>query len=340
MACPKDTYSDTLANEKCTPCPDGTFTVDIGATSASQCVMPITRSNCLKLYNNAKLSFDSSNAPTGTSLYYGLTEDKFSVTSGIYNPYDSVGKNLSKCVINKRLEDRSKVCKGNREFTINSCGTAVTNSKSLLQAYEYVNAKGICVDKDGLTIPYPILAPRGSKGSPDSVLAHVVKCTNPEDAKTCSYNYPIGGVNYQLNPCVGRDLIYDFDKEDCIDPGVNTVIGETNNCQTHQVFDTVTGKCLNVTVPIKSMPPNTRGKLVQGDYRDCKTTNMGDCTVVYKNMPRDSTQNARITNPCPTPANLSNTIFNFDTYRCEPKIQSFTDYKKGGSYRLETPIIG
>jgi hypothetical protein len=137
-------------------------------------------------------------------------------------------------------------------------------------------------------------------------------------------------------------MIYDFDKEDCVDPATNTLAGSSNTCQPYQVFDTVTSKCLNVTVPIKSMPPNTKGKLVQGDYRDCKTTTMGDCTIVYKNKASDITQYASTSNPCPTKDSPSNTIYNFDTYSCEApaRTQGFKNYASNTNYHLERPIIG
>jgi hypothetical protein len=345
IKCPKNTYSDTVGNESCKPCPSGSFTDDVGATSVRECLRPMTASNCVNIYNDSQLGFDKTTAPTGKSLYYGLTTDNFTLSrlSGTYDPSDLVSNNISKCVLNKRLEDRAAVCSSNREIETTSCGTAVTNSKSLLQAYEFVNAKGICVDKSGVPIPYPTLKPSGTTGSPDSILAHIVSCTNPQDAKTCSYNFPIGGVTHQTNPCTSRGLVYDFDKEDCVDPAVNTVDGETNNCKTYQAFDTVTGKCLDVITPIKSMPPNTKGTLVQGNYRDCKTTNMGDCTVVYKNKATDDTEYANTVNPCPTSASPSNTVYNFDTYRCEPPSrQAFMDYVTANktNYRLEMPVIG
>jgi hypothetical protein len=341
ITCPKNTYADTTGNEKCKACPNGTFTDDVGATSSTQCLPVMTTSNCVDIYNNSQIAFDSSTKPTGKSLYYGLTADNFTLlaSTGSYNPSDQVSDNLSKCVLNKRLEDRSAICNSNREIS----GTAVTDSKSLLQAYEFVNAKGVCVNKSGVPIPYPTLKPPGTKGSSESILAHIVSCANPEDAKTCSYNFPIGGVTHQANPCTSRGLIYDFDKEDCVDPATNTVDGVTNNCKTYQAFDTVTGKCLDVITPIKSMPPNTKGSLVQGDYRDCKTTNMGDCVVVYKNKANDITEYANTVNPCPTKKNPTNTVYNFDTYRCEPPSkQAFMDYVTTNktNYRLEMPVIG
>ena len=345
IICPKNTYADTSGSEECTPCPAGKFTNDVGARSATDCLRKITTSDCIDIYNDSQLSFDSSNAPTGKTLYYGLNADNFTLltSSSTYNPSDSVDLNISKCVLDKRLEDRSDVCKSNSPITINSCGTAITNSKSLLQAYEFVNSKGICVNMAGTPIPYPTLNPPGTTGGPDDVLAHIVSCTNPRDAKTCSYNFPIGGVTHQTNPCTSRNLIYDFESEDCVDPSVNTIGGTSNNCENHQVFDAVTGRCLDVIVPIKSMPPNTKGRIVQGDYRDCKTTTMGDCTVVYKNKASDITKYASTSNPCPVGTSLSNTVYNFDTYSCEPpSTQAFMDYVTANktNYHLERPIIG
>jgi hypothetical protein len=280
--------------------------------------------------------------PTGKSLYFNLTADNFNIlgSNDTVKPTDSMQSNISKCVINQRLKDRSDICKKNSAIKADSCGSAVgTDSKSLLQAFEFVNSKGVCVDKSGGTIPYPTIRPQGTKGTAENVLAHIVKCTDPQNSKTCTYNYPLDGVTHTTNPCTDRNMIYDFDKEECTDPSVNTVDQKSNNCNTNQVFDPVTGKCLNVITPIKAMPPNTKGKLVEGDYRDCKTINMGDCTVVYKKKATEDTEIADTVNPCPTVFNPNNTIYNFNTYSCEaPSTQGFVNYSNE-NYRLETPVI-
>ena len=342
VKCPKDSYSDKTSAIGCTKCPEGYFTDEQGATTLSDCVKALKTSDCVDIYKTARYEFDSLTKPTGKSLYFNLTADNFNIlgSNDTIKPTDSMQSNISKCVINQRLKDRSDICKKNSAIKADSCGSAVgTDSKSLLQAFEYVNSKGICVDKSGGTIPYPTIRPQGTKGTAENVLAHIVKCTDPQNSKTCTYNYPLDGVTHTTNPCTDRNMIYDFDKEECTDPSVNTVDPKSNNCNTNQVFDPVTGKCLNVVTPIKAMPPNTKGKLVEGDYRDCKTINMGDCTVVYKKKATEDTEIADTVNPCPTVFNPSNTIYNFDTYSCEkPSTQGFVNYSNE-NYRLETPII-
>lgn len=342
IKCPKDSYSDKISQSGCTKCPDGYFTDEQGATSLSDCVKAVQQLDCVDVYKNAHYVFDSSTNPTGRTRYFDLIPDNFNIldSNDIVKPTDTMEDNISKCVINQRLKNRSDVCKQNSAIIADSCGSAVgTDSKSLLQAYEFVNSKGICVDKNGNSIPYPTTRPPKTKGTGENILAHIVKCTDPENAATCTYSYPLDGNIHYSNPCANRNMIYDFDKEECVDPSVNTVEPTTNNCDTNEVFDPVTSKCLNVIIPIKAMPPNTKGQLVKGDYRDCKTINMGDCTVVYKKKASEDPAMADTVNPCPNVFSPSNTIYNFDTYSCEkPTTQRFVNYSNT-NYKLETPVI-
>jgi hypothetical protein len=313
--CPKDTYSDATEKEICTPCPSNTFTKSTGSTSIEDCTKTINTSDCLLSYTNTGLNFNETTKSQGNSLYYDLNTSDFNIAkdNSSISSVDSNDVILTKCILNKRLSERSELCQSNSPITTNSDGKVEqTNSHSLLQSFEYVNSKGICVDKTGTYIPYPELNPLGAIGSKEGVLSHIVKCSNPNDAKTCSYEYPLNGIKYTYNPCTSIGMVYDFDNEICVDPQTTAKSSLDNVCQTYQVYDPVTGKCLNVIKPVQTMPPNTKGFITKGDYKNCRTIDKGDCTLVYRLSSIDDTKTASTTNPC-----TSNNVFNFNTYTCD-----------------------
>jgi hypothetical protein len=82
----------------------------------------------------------------------------------------------------------------------------------------------------------------GTIGSKEGVLSHIISCSNPNDPKTCSYEYPLNGIKYTYNPCTTIGMVYDFDKEICVDPQTSSASNFDNVCQTYQVYDAVTGK--------------------------------------------------------------------------------------------------
>jgi len=325
--CPKDTYSDSTDKEVCIPCPSYSFTDSTGSTSIADCKKTIDTSDCLLSYTKKGLNFNESTKSQGNSLYYDLNNSDFNIVkdNSIITSADPIDKILTKCILNKRLSERSELCQTNSPITKNPDGTVVqTNSQSLLQAFEYVNSKGICVDKDGNYIPYSELNPIGTIGSKEGVLSHIISCSNPNDPKTCSYEYPLNGIKYTYNPCTTIGMVYDFDKEICVDPQTSSASNFDNVCQTYQVYDAVTGKCLDVIKPILTMPPNTKGSITKRDYKDCKTIDKGDCTLVYKLSSIDDTKLASTTNPC-----TSDTVFNFNTYTCDvpDKSSGFANYR-------------
>ena len=332
--CPENTYSDTPGAEKCAPCPQGSQTASTGATSSSQCLTSMTATNCTDAYRASHLSFDDSVDPNGSTLYYGLTTDNFSLTTNSMMGENSTkDDNISKCVLNKRLQNRSSICKQN-----SGASKSPYNSSSLLQAFEYTNSKGICVDKKGNAIPYPTTLPPRTIGSSDSVLAHITGCTNTNDAKTCTYQYLNNGVIQAQNPCVIVDKIYDFDIDLCVDPSS----ASSSGCENYQVYDHVTGKCHDVTNPVNKMPPRTRGLLKSSDYRDCVTTNKGDCTVVYRMNTAQSAGDAAVDNICPPPSLPSYTVYDFDKNACVAPSKGYkkTISKSGfNDYQLQKPII-
>jgi len=336
MKCPKNSYASSINSTSCTPCPPGEFTLKEGSKSILDCKKDMTVDECPSLYLNNNLSFDTNNPPKGKSKYYNLSKDNFNLLpESDFSKNDSGDIKLSKCILNKRISERSDICQNNKTYKI-SCGNKLisTDSPSLTQSYEFTNAKGVCVDKNGKNIPYPTTAPPGTIGSADAILGHIISCTDPSDMRTCTYQYVENNMIFTKNPCTSRNMIYDFDKEQCINSTTQTLNNKLNYCANNQVSDPITGNCVDVIKPVKAMPPNTKGSLTSTDYMNCKTIDGGDCTVVYKASPNEDTEKAATSNPCPTPNEPSNTIFNFNTYRCEAPLRSgFQDY------RIQKPII-
>ena len=326
--CPENMYSDTTGSTSCSQCPPGSQTESTGSTSADQCLTTMSTKTCTDLYLAKHLSFNEGTDPTGSTLYYELTPDNFSLTSDSSStPNNNKDDNISKCVLNKRLQNRSSICKQNSAA---ACPPSRYNSSSLLQAYEFTNAKGICVDKKGDNIPYPATLPPKTIGSADSVLAHIVGCMNPNDAKTCTYQYLYNGAILNQNPCIAVNKIYDFDVDLCVNPSSATSSG----CENYQVYDNVTGRCHDVIKPLNSLPPNTTGLLKNSDYRDCVTTDKGDCTVVYRSNTAQSAMDASTNNPCPPSSLPSYTVYDFNKNECvQPSRSGFQNY------RLDKPII-
>ena len=275
MKCPKNTYASSTNSSSCTPCPSGQFTVDEGSTSILDCKKGMTIDDCPSLYLNNNLSFDLSNPPKGKSKYYKLTKDNFNLFPDSYSSQnDSDDIKLSKCVLNKRISERADICQSNKGYKINCENQLIsTDSPSLTQSYEFTNAKGICVDKNGKKIPYPTTAPPGTIGSADAILSHIITCTDPSDLRTCSYQYVENNMIFEKNPCTSRNMIYDFDKEQCINSTTQTINKKLNYCANNQVSDPITGQCVDVVKPVKAMPPNTQGSLSSTDYMNCKTIN-------------------------------------------------------------------
>ena len=336
LKCPINTYSSKTNSTSCTRCPKGHFTVGEGSTSFYDCKINMTVDECPKLYLNTNLSFDVNNPPKGKSKYYNLKSDDFNITpDSYYSQHDSDTSKLAKCVLNQRLCERSDTCKANKGYTINYLNEILANgTASLTQAYEFTNAKGICVDKTGNKIPYPTIAPPGTIGSADAVLSHITYCSDPSNPRTCSYQYVENNMVFTNNPCTVRKLIYDFDKEQCINSTTDTINKKLNYCANNQVSDYVTGNCIDVMKPVNAMPPNTKGAITSSDYKNCKTINGGDCTVVYKTSANQNTELASTTNPCPPIDKPTDTIFNFNKYKCEAPVKSgFQDY------RIQRPII-
>jgi hypothetical protein len=152
--------------------------------------------------------------------------------------------------------------------------------------------------------------PPNSQGSDKAMLLALASC-----GETPTFNYKNNGVTQSTNPCTNS--FYDFDKEACVDALGISISSGSGGCSSSTVYDTATNACVPVRVSVKPGNPqlnNTTGSPSQGDFRDCKTVDQGDCTIVFK----DSSGSTTTTNPC----TATNQVYNFATKTCVAKTKS------------------
>ena len=109
------------------------------------------------------------------------------------------------------------------------------------------------------------------------------------------------------NPCIPLRSWYDFDKQDCVSATGGLVT--TINCTSNTVYIPQVNACVPVRKPFSSQPLNTVNSpslTKPGDFGDCKTTDIGDCTPYYK-----SDNVFTKTNPCKPPSK-----YDFQTQSC------------------------
>ena len=156
--------------------------------------------------------------------------------------------------------------------------------------------------------------PPRTQGSDQAALFALANCA----AKT--FNYNNNGVMQTTNPCVNS--FYDFDLQKCVDAvGVDVGLGSSTPCSSSTVYSSATNACVPVRVIVKPDDPqliNTTGSPSQGDFRDCKTVDKGDCTIVFK----DPLGNSLTANPCAG----NNQLYNFATKTCVAKTKACCNY--------------
>ena len=84
-----------------------------------------------------------------------------------------------------------------------------------------------------------------------------------------------------------------------------------NTCDNNSVYSQQTNACVPVRVIVRPGDPqlkNTTGQPGTSDYRNCKTTDQGDCTLIFN----DGNGNYTTTNPC----TVSGKLYNFNTKTC------------------------
>ena len=200
-----------------------------------------------------------------------------------------------------------------------SCGTGLTSpAGSTSQAACACPAGQRSVTLNGVTkcvtnCPTMTKPPR-TQGSDQALLFALANCA----AKT--FNYNNNGVMQTTNPCVNS--FYDFDLQKCVNAlGTNVGLGSSTPCSSSTVYSSATNACVPVRVIVKPGDPqliNTTGSPSQGDFRDCKTVDQGDCTILFK----DHLGNSLTANPCAG----NNQLYNFATKTCIAKTKKCCNY--------------
>ena len=157
------------------------------------------------------------------------------------------------------------------------------------------------------------LPPR-TQGSIDGILSAIKTCV-PDGTNT--YNYKNGSNITTTNPCTGATF-YDFDRQVCVN-ALGTVVDASSSytCDNNSVYSEETNACVPVRVIVKPGDAKLRGTKGQpgpNDYKECKTVDQGDCTLLFNNGSGTYTP----TNPCLA----SGKVYNFATNSCESSSDS------------------
>jgi len=307
VQCPIGSYSATGASPAgttdCpTKCPTGFTTGTVGSKLLTDCKRSITPQDLLTWLNtnNYNIVSPMTTLPANAK-YYGLTIADFIIVPGASVPMLASGATYSGTIAEIETFLKPSIVAA---ATLNYANKALTNSRN---QYFLTTSQGGAVNKSGIGLNFPIKSIPYTKGTDANKMNNIVDCTSSTDPTSCTYKW--AGVNgpSTANPCPLLNAWFDFDQSSCID-GLGKPTTTTVQCSDSSVFNLQVNGCVPVRKPVKAQPPNTTGTLGNGDYKNCKTIDQGDCTVQY-------TLGTSITstNPC----SGSTPTYDFSSHSCK-----------------------
>ena len=285
--CGANSYSAEGATS-CTGCPSGS-TSGSGSTAITSCSCSNSaNANAMNTISSTNTTCTASSCSPGFSLLANGT--------------------CQICGSNKYGTGGTSQCMDCPQDLSSPAGSTSAEACSCPSGQTLMTLKG--VTKCAINCP-TMTKPPNSQGSDKAMLFALASC-----GTTPTFNYKNNGVSQTTNPCTNS--FYDFDQEKCVDAlGITVGTSSGSTCSSSTVYSTETNACVPVRVAVKPGNPqlnNTTGTPSQGDFRDCKTVDQGDCTIVFK----DSLGFTTTTNPC----TANNQVYNFATKTCVAKTKS------------------
>ena len=331
--CPANTYNGISGQPSCSNCSVGSYS-SAGASSCTTCppntlsCTSATSLVCKPGYSNAGTA--CINCPTG---YACSGTSNTQCTAGTYSAgmqatcsncsigqYSAAGAaSCATCTANSVscTTATSFTCTSNYYSNANVCSQCPPNS-TCAPGGSSAGLTGVTTltcspgfsnggNSNCVRIKYGSVMPYYTKGSIDEMNNNMpttnrIGCDSDINNNSCQYTWYTGPGTSNIgpssaNPCPSRNSWYDFDRKTCID-GLGNPILTKNVCPSNSVYSLRDNICVPVRKAFANQPPNTVGLpslSSPGDFGDCKSVDLGDCTPYFFNSNTNTTTQ---TNPC------------------------------------------